>query len=1165
MEIKLTNVLFLKRKNIQTFIMRTFIFLFCTTVFSFSSGNILSQNTKIVIDTDKTITVDQVFEIIKQQTDYNFIYRSDMFKDFPKVYLKKGIIRANKLLKISLRGGDFNFSFNANNNIIIIEAPSSIKQQEFTIKGVVSDESGMPLIGVTVLININQKGVYTDVDGKYSIPVSKGDKITFSYIGFISQEFTIVDQKELNVILKQSTGLLEEVVLVGYGTQKRSEVSSSISSIKAEAITKNAIGNTSFDRALEGLSTGVRITSISGEPGAGVDINIRGIISPFAGGNNNPLFVIDGVPFHTAPPATFRDATAGAIPPNPLLALNPDDIESIDVLKDAAATAIYGSRGANGVIIVKTKRGKKNKKIQVSLGLTSTFATPIGTIDYLDTAADYKIWQDELLRNSIEFTNVNSNYFLDVNDVAYTANFTVDSMTGIVTYNGLNESYFGNANTNWADEVFRDPAFTQKYNVTVDGGSENTSYLFGGSFSDQEGLIREEKYKQYNFKAAIDSKINKTFNMGTSINFGFLDTDSGTSPALNRSLNSSFGARPDFAARDENGNINRLPSMFNFVPTMDASPLAENTLGSFDNKTKTLLGNIYVEANLLKNLKVRYDFNASQFSAVNYRFIPTLTQSIRAGFVNQRFAIFNDVQNSNVISNLTANYNTTINKHSIGVLAGLAYDRSTSTRLYILATGFPDDLILTNLSSASNTEVARSTVDTGLNSMFGRISYSYADKYFATINLRSDTSIKFGPNNRRAFFPSLAASWNIAKEKFLTESTVINNLRLRGSVGRTGSTNIGDFAYQQFFSSTGTYVGNSAVGLLGELPNEDIKWETTDEVNFGLDFGLFNNRLRGSVDIYNKKTTGALTGFVLPLETGATTFTANFADLTNKGFEIEIGGDLIKTKDFKWSANLMISQNRNTLDKFSEDGIDPNSLDFYEVGEPVGILRGYVVENIFQNQAEIDALNATAPDGFYQEPATGAGDFRYVDLNGDGEITLEDRKILGSTQEDYFGSFNTSFSYKGFELSALFTFSKGGESELFTDFFDNRGFEDYNTTRRYYNNRWTPTNTDAFYPRAILDDPNNNARNSDRFVYDTSYLRLKNLQLGYTLPNKIIEHLGLSQASLFISGSNLWTGTDFPGVDPASRGRGIASTGSVQNNDPYPIAKTWSLGINVKF
>lgn len=1161
MEIKLTNVIFFFRKKLLTPLMRTFIFLFCTTVFSFTSNIVLSQNAKIKIEADKTVTVNEVFDLIMNQTNYTFIYQVEMFKDYPKVQLEKGIIRANELLKKSLSDGDFNFSFTANNTIVIKE--KSMVQQNIT--GKVTDVNNSPLVGVTVLVKGSNKGVSTDFGGNYAIAATIGDTLVFSFLGKQTTEFEVVNNKTIDIVLQDTHETLEEVVLVGYGNQKRSQISSAVSSIKSAAITKNAIGNTSFDRAMEGLATGIKITSVSGEPGAGVDINIRGVVSPFAGGNNNPLFVIDGVPFFTSPSATFRDNTKYVSAPNPLLALNPNDIESIDVLKDASATAIYGSRGANGVIIVKTKRGKRNSKIQVSLNLTSTFAKPIGTTDFLN-ASDYKIFQDELIGNSVEFTNVNSNYPLNVNELAYTADFTKDPITGLVTYNGLVDSYFGDADVNWADEVFRNTASTQKYDLNINGGGENSNYSFGINYADQDGLVVQEKYKQYNFKAAIDSKINKTFNFGTTLNIGYLDANSGRGPNENINTGSDLNARPDFPVRDENRNILRLPSMFNLTPSLIASPLGVLTQGSYDRITKSLIGNIYVEANLFKNFNLKYDFNALHFISDSYQFFPTLNQSLRTGLTNNALGILANTTDYNIVSNLTANYNTTINKHSIGVLAGLAYDRSTNARLYIRADTFPDDLILTTLSSAANVSTHdQTTIDTGLNSAFGRVAYNYNNKYFVTVNLRTDTSIKFGPNNRRAYFPSVAASWNISNENFLVNNTTVNNLRLRGSAGRTGSTNIGDFVYQQFFGSNISYVGVPAVGPLDDLPNVDIKWETTEEVNFGLDFGLFNNRLRGSLDIYNKKTTGALTGFVLPLETGATNFVANFADISNQGFEIEIGGDIVKAKDFIWSADLMIAQNRNRLDKFSQDGIEESSIDFYEVGEPVNVIRGYVVEHIFNDQAELDALNTAAPDGFYQEAATGLGDYKYVDLNDDGEITLDDRKILGSAQDDYFGSFNTSFTYKNFQLSALFNFSKGAEATLRTDFFDYRGFEDINSTERYFNNRWTPTNTNAKYARAILDDPNNNRRTSDRLVYDTSYIRLRSLQLGYTLPINIIEHIGFSSASLFIAGTNLWTSTDFPGVDPASRSAGVASNNSVRNSGPYPIAKTWSLGVNFKF
>lgn len=1166
MKIYLTNPLFATRKALMIFGMRIILLLCCTTVLGFSPTNALSQNTKVKIASYQEASIDEVFDLIMDQTDFTFIYQVDLFKNHPKVLLEKGKIKVNELLQKSLQNRRYDVVFNNNNNIVI-STKSTVQQ---SISGRVTDENNNPLPGVTVLIKGTTVGVTSDFDGNYTLTASTGDILSFSYLGKQTLEIGVGNDSTINAILLDESEELQEVVLVGYGTQTRDEVSSAIATIKSKDVVTNVVGQLSFDRALEGLAKGLRITSISGAPGTGVDINIRGIISPFAGGNNNPLFVIDGVPFNNSTSATFRGRSQFAQTPNPLLVLDPNDIESVDILKDAGATAIYGSRGANGVIIVKTKRGRKNQKAKVSFGITTSFAKPIGTVDYLDTAEDYKTYQDEVLRNTIEFTNVNAAYAsnVSVNNFSHNALFTIDNNTSLVTYQGLNEDYYGTSNTNWNDEIYRDSAFRVKYNLSVDGGGEKTSYSFGGNFSDQQGLIEEEIYQQYNFKASIDSKINSVFSLGSTLNYGYLKTDAGDSPIRYRALNGNFSnnSRPDIEARDENGNLNRIPDLYRRT-IMKSSPLAQSTANIYNGATKNLLGNIYIEARLIKNLLLRYDFNAAEFTNNSYFYLSRASQTLGGFSSFDGAGTLDQVVESNVVSNFTLKYNHSIDQHSFAGLAGVAFDRSRSSRSTFQGQGFPDDLILNTLGNATRISVYdQATVDTGLNSLFGRLSYDYAKKYYLTINLRADNSIKFAPNNRRAFFPSIAASWNIAKENFLVNSTTVNDLRLRASIGQTGSTNLGDFAYQQFFNANGIiYNGSTGTALLGELPNPEIKWETTKEINIGLDFSFLNQRLRGSFDLYDKKTTDALTPFVLPLETGASSYVANFASLTNKGFELEIGGDPIKTEDFNWSLDFRIAQNKNTLDKFNVEGIDPFALDFYEVGQPVNIIRGYIVEGIFQNQQEIDELNAAAPDGFYQETQTGAGDYKYRDLNGDNEITLDDREILGSAQEDFFGSINTNFSHKNWQLSALFNFSKGAESRLRTDIFDFGQFSDANSTRRLFNNRWTPTNTDAEYARAILNDPNQNRRNSDRLTYDTSYIRLRQLQLGYTFSGQLLEQLNLLEANLFVAGSNLWTKTNHPGIDPAARSAGLAVNESFVNDEPYPIAKSWSLGFNIKF
>lgn len=1192
MEIKRTSVLLCFRKKTLITVMRTFIFLLVTSIYGFTPNNAFSQNTKITVDKNKIVNVDQVFDLIMEQTDYTFLYQVDMFKNYPKVELKKGVFKANDLLKKSLSNGRFNVEFTTNNTIVVTKKNLTNLQEEFTITGKVTDEAGNPLPGVTVYISDQNpqtvgssgtqapdfliRGTSTDFDGNYTIQLNAGNYIAATGIGF--QFYTAQINSKItsyNITMKEEVSELDEVVLIGYGQQTRKEVTGAVSSAKATEIVKNAVGLPSFDRALSGLIKGVNVVQNNGRPGAGADINVRGITSPFASGSdNNPLFVIDGVPFQTNP-AISGGASAG----NPLLSINPNDIESIDVLKDAAATAIYGSRGANGVILVNTKTGKRNQKTSVDFSTSATFATPIATRDYLNTN-DWKVFLDNFLANSVEASNADPFVIVpsDLTSLAYVANITggeFDPITftdGPVFYDGLVNSFLGNTTTDWADIIYRNPAYTQQYNLSVSGGNESTAYSFSLSHSDQEGLIKSDDFKQYNVRVSLDSDLNKTLKVGLTSNIGISNNNSGFGRQdLNRVLNT----RPDITPFDEDGlPLQYQDGLRSGTIVNYANPLAQTTGFNNENNSLTILGNIYAEAKLFKGFKVRYDVNVSRFNTKtrNFQSFADTRGTPFSAFFAQENAALNlaDITNTNLISNITANYSTAINKNVITALAGYSWDRSQSDIQSSTFTGFPDTEVLINADNAINRlPVQDVKVNSGLNSFFSRLTYNYDSKYFITANFRTDKSSRFGPNNQRAYFPSVSARWNIANENFLRGNNTVNNLSFRFGIGRTGSNNISDFSFLQFFNTgaglDGLYAGNPTVGLTAALPNLDIKWETTDETNFGFNYELFNNRLRGSIDIYNRKTKGALIPGFFPLETGASEFVANFADLTNKGFEIDLGGDIIRSKDFNWSMNFNISQNKNILDKFVSDFLDPALIDSYEVGREVNLIRGYEVESIFQNQTEVDDLNALADDGTYQEFGTAAGDYKYVDLNGDGEINLDDRKVLGSSQPDFFGGLNTSFTYKAFELSAFFNYSVGGEAlDIGQLNASNITVAPLTNILAEYSDVWTATNTDAQYPRAVLGDPNDNTRISDRTFYDTSYIRLKTLQLNYSLPQDIISKAGFSGATIFVSGSNLLTFTDFPGVDPEATGA-ISSTGSTIGQNFYPIAKTWSLGLNVKF
>ncbi|WP_394972835.1 SusC/RagA family TonB-linked outer membrane protein [uncultured Croceitalea sp.] len=1155
--------------------MRTFIFLCCTVVFSFSPNDIFSQKEKIDIEQDMTITVDEVFEIIKSQTNYTFIYQEDLFKNAPLVHLTKGKIKINLLLEKSLSTESYQLNFDNVGTITVQTKPqlNTNTAQERVLSGKVTDESGIGLPGVNVIVK--QRGVTTDIDGSYKITVKIGDVVSYSYLGFETQEITVASQLFVNIILKERTNELEEVVLVGYGVQRREEVTSAVSSVKSKDITKNSVGQVSFDRSLSGLIKGVNVNSNSGAPGSSIDINIRGFTSPFAGSDNNPLFVIDGVPFQARPTSLRNDETRFTQAQNPLLAINPNDIESIDVLKDAAATAIYGSRGANGVVIVNTKKGKKNTGPQVSWSSSVTMSDPIATQDYLSTSQ----WKDYL---NVLFTNtsnaIETGAFNPFTLFTF-ANLGMINLTPGFLYDGLNEDFFGTENVDWNDVIYN-TGYTQNYNLSIRGGSKSTSYSFSAGFTDQEAIVINDDFKQYSLRMAIDSKLSDVVEIGTNLNLGYNKRARGSGIGEFGEGGQNF--RPDLPVFDEFGNPTRSPGLFfGFFPGVLPNPFASQ-LHKNNTRGYNVLGNTFLKVNLDKNFYVKADLNGSFLLTKSYLFEPkSIVGSDVPAFgriadPSNSFGRDNESIVSNLTTDLTANYTNSFGKHNINVLLGYSWFRGADERTNSFLTGFPDDFILTNPSNATSSDISSSIIEQGLNSALGRISYNYDSKYFLTASIRRDASSRFGPEEQEGYFPSLSLGWNMAKENFLQDSDLINLMRLRASAGITGNNNLPDFGFLQGFApgfrTAGTYAGQPAIGFRDQLANPSLSWEETKEVNLGLDFGLLKNRLRGSFDIYNRKTTGALLQTPIPFENGLQRFTSNFADLTNQGFEVEIGGDIVANDNWTWSLSANLSKNNNRVDRlsqiFSEDARRP-----YEVGEEINLIRGIKVLGIVQNQTEVDALNAAAPGGSYIDPSLGGvllpGDYLYEDTNGDGVITFDDfTAIIGKTLPDFFGGINTKLRYKGLDLAAYFNFVSGGE--VFLNNRPNLNSVTTNTIPSFnVENRWSPTNTDATLPQIIY-RPNdfNNFPNSEQ-VADRSFIRLKNIQLGYNLPKTAISIWGLSNAYIFVSGSNLITWTNFPGLDPENSGLtnssgtrdGIAGFGG----SSYPNAKSWSFGINLNF
>ena len=1143
----------------------TLLFLF-TSLLQVSASVSYGQKNSVTMDVNAE-NLTSVFKIIENQTDYHFFYNRNELNINQKIDLNVSKMKLSDVL--SKIFDKTNISYEIYGQQIILKKQSNFKKidlisiiEQKELQGIVTDVAGLPIPGVAIAIEGTQYYTTTDFDGKFSFNIdASGKTIIFSFLGYAKKRVTVTNETMLIVVLEEEFNELKEVILVGYGTQKREAFSGAVSSISSKDIIQNATGTIGIDRALGGLATGVQVSQSTGRPGAPVRLNIRGITSPLStngGGLNQPLYVIDGVSFNL-------DNMQGA---NPLLTLNPTDIESIDILKDAGATSIYGSRGANGVIIIKTKRGKKGQAMHVNASVATTLAQPINTVKVLN-ANQYKSYYDLMVGNSVDAMNSGQLDPFYAFDLANIANVELDFDTFQVNYDGMREDYFGTADTDWNKEVFRDVAVTRQANLSLGGGSEKTNYAFSTSLIDQEGLTVNDELKQYNVAMSLDSDISDYVKMGGAVNLGHTQGLSGENDVINEyTINTSIArARPDLPARNENGQLMGQPDYIYGFETLEPNPLMR-LQNKTDNKTYNFIGSTYIEVEPIKNLKLKADVNASVFYSDNSSFIPKSIMTDFIFFPNDSFLNETDGLVSNLTTNLTANYDFSIGDNKIGVLAGVAWDRTNFESSNQFYSGFPDDDVLINASSArALIGYSGNEYQTGLNSLFSRVNYSYKNKYNATLNFRTDTSSKFGPENKRGYFPSISASWNIANESFLMNDNHVNILRLRASAGRVGSTNVADFAYLQFFetSSSSVYNGGAAVIPNNNFPNPNIGWETTDEVNLGLDYGFFNNRLKGGFDVYSRKTTGALVKTPIPLELGPNSYFTNFMDVTNKGIEISLGGDLIRNEDFVWSMNVNWAFNRNNLEKLNGASINPFQLDYYIEGEPVGTIKGYKVAKIFQNQDEVDALNANSPTGFYDQMSTGVGDFMYEDINGDGEITIDDRAIIGNIEPKYFGGISNSFAYKNFTLTALLQYSVGAESlwnSIPASTYNGLGENKYS---EYALNTWTPDNPDARYAKTVYTDPSQNGRISDRYLFDSSYLRLRSVQLNYNLDNQFLQRVGLQGLTFYVTGTNLWTLTDWPGIDPETFSERGNITDQISNEDPYPLSKSFSLGVQVQF
>lgn len=1027
------------------------------------------------------------------------------------------------------------------------------------------DSEGNPLVGVTVQIEGTSYGVITDADGNYILefPSMAHPKIVFSSIGYKSKSIEFRGVKEQNMMLELDHVALDDLVVIGYGSKSRRNVTTAISTVSQEQISKLAATTPTLDGLLQGTVKGVLATTANGEPGSSLKLNIRGITSPYPksgkGNNNQPLYVIDGVP-------TFMEDTGI----NPLINISPNDIESIDVLKDAAATAIYGSRGANGVVIVKTKNGKRNEKTKVDFGYTFSFSNPIKNYKPLNIS-EYKNVQDEILRNTIDGMNDGSSivgmYGFDYILNQY-GNVSLNEETGLYTYNGLNESLYGKDNVNWADEVINKNAPTHQYNVAVRGGSNKTNYSFSFNGMNQEGLLLNDRMERYGARLSIDSEINKYITVGGVLDYTYSSRKSGSNdPALGYD-NDGWMTRPDLAVRDADGNFQRVDKFGLYTDTYNDA----NAVAKLQRKTKyendQFSGNAYIDIKPVKGLTLHADANISRFIFSNSYFSPKITLPEQLGMEPTSTLAESNYRNTNTSINFRADYKFTLTEaHRFDVMAGYSADRYWSKEHDQAYSGFPNDDVLNNASSATTVNKPTETYSkSGLNSIYGRLSYDFLSRYLLDFSLRSDESSKFGPGNKRGTFPAVSLAWRINQEPFLESVRDIDDLKFRLSWGKTGSTNVSDFSYIQYFNGN-QYGGQSGLTLASTYPNKNIKWEMTTEYNAGVDFTLFNGRLTGSFDIYHRKTDGALAPAPIALEFGIGTYYSNILDLTNNGFEFSIGGDVVRTKDFTYNTMLSISSNRNKISKLNGSTLDMMHQDLYMEGHAMGTVKGYKVAGIYQSQDQISKLNEQAMDkgyDFYQDGAA-VGDYMFVDTNGDGFISEADRTAIANPEPKVFGGWSNTLSYKNFTLSMLFQYQLGGDAYYSTMQESASGAIGMSILREMYGNTWTPDRTDAKYAKLMwMPSAYTNTQANDRYVYSNSYFRLRNITLSYTFEPAWLERLHVSGASVFFTATNLFTITDWPGLDPDMAATN-AFTKKTETKDVYPMSRSFSFGLKLQF
>ncbi|MBW7467629.1 TonB-linked SusC/RagA family outer membrane protein [Pontibacter aydingkolensis] len=1006
--------------------------------------------------------------------------------------------------------------------------------QAQTVTGrVTSAANGQALPGVTVLEKGTTNGVTTGVDGDFRLNVQPNATLVFRFIGMTTQEVPVSGRSTINIALEADQKLLKEVVVVGYGTQERREVTGATAKVTSETIQDLPV--VGVDQALQGRAAGVQISQNSGTPGAGISVRVRGSSSISA--SNQPLYVVDGVPLTSG---DYSQLGYGGQSVNAISDLNPNDIESIDVLKDASAAAIYGSRAANGVVLITTKRGSARK-------------TQINFNAYTGTQS---MWKKPDFLNAAEYREIMAEaYRADAGPLDFPANGDFDDFIDWY-YGGID---FEPTDTDWIDAVTRD-AGINNFEISLSGGDAKTRYYLSGSYFDQKGIVIGSQYERYSTRLNLDHQANDRLTIGTSVQLSRSDNNRIVSDnTLYGPFANSLAASPIWPIYyDEATKQYTRPNYFY------TNPVAEGTENDDITQNLRAIGNAFARYTILPGLDFQVKGGIDALNVDERRYTPTnypgsFATSVGGSATNATATV------TKVLLESTASYNKTFNDvHSISGVIGASTEQDRRKSAFVTGVGFPGERFRYVASAARVNSGSNEVIESALLSYFGRVNYNYNDRYLLGVNFRADGSTRFGEKNRFGYFPSVSAGWRVIEEEFMSGLDFMSELKLRASYGITGNQSFGDFAYRALYAGS-NYLDQPGIGLI-QIPNPDLKWEETQQFNVGADIGFFNNRLNIAADYYIKKTEDLLFNRPIPTQNGFGSYQSNIGSIENKGFELAINTVNIDNRDngFSWTTDFNIAFNRNKVLELYEGqdifyGFGGNSLVLRE-GEPIGTFYGFLTDGVYSTTAEIPAS--------IQAQGTQAGDVRFVDVNGDGVITDDDLTIIGSAQPKYVGGLTNNFRFKGFDLNIFLQFSQGNDianpahqyqQHLGNDFLDDNMLA-------LVKNRWQKEGDVTDVPRAtVLDLNNNNRSNSSRFIYDGSYLRFKNVILGYTLPTSITERAKMRSVRIYAQAQNLFTFTDYPGFDPEVNFAGTSNTTLGVDFYTFPQTRTITFGVNVGF